>query len=823
MDFISVIKAICQVIGGFGIINADGEFDIVYLSNEISEHTLTAMSGFELEPYTVKAIDKVVVRSEETDIGGTYGDGDNAYIVQGNFLCFGMDAEAIQTVAAGLYANVSGYSWKPCLFEMGISNPIIGCDGIRYKVVTSQGDEFETYIFNSYLSGVQMFDQELESFGTEYRDEVVADDYTNNFILAYRVMKLKATVDGFDLQIENKVGEDEVITKINASAEKITISSSKIDIAGLVKFINEDNGDKTLIDGGKIKTDNLVSISANIGGFVFVDGNMRYLQEDLYKYYEDGTSEGTDIVTKWYSSGFSATKFEQDTDEKVLWFGAHPITSGEGLDDNNYYTEDNLFYPFYITADGKIISKGEENTTIFGSGHNYAYNLVNFSWTDSGSIVVGNESAELKAGYLLLNDLIKFSGKGFDYNDTNILAFNTNGIYSPKINAENISAKESISTSNLYVGDVTVGSGGIYSNGDITAVNNIKVKGTANYLEQDYMCFQTSNGGGSAGYWKLCTITTTGTYVGGPIKFTLSRRSGVGELLVMFNANSSIAGCNVTTIRQNGQAKQCYIIKTSSSTSACTFDIYVAKEEAYGALTVTRVNMSYYVRTRVAIAWSGAYVSALPDGTTAAEWAHYDASTDYHVNYLGASGGITASNTAFPALTLTRAGSSGNAGIKFINSLGTLGALGMAAVSGSLTRYASDLATGYTILDSGNYTSYAQPKITGSANADNGYLRIPSLKIQIAWKKVSTSASIGTAYGSGYETASAISLGNWAAAFSAAPAVSYSASSATSMDLETAVFDAPTATSAGSVFLIRNTMAGTRTLTVYVIGIGTYS
>lgn len=213
MAFSTVIKSVCQVIGGFGVINPDGEFDIVYLSNEAHEQALNAMSGFELESYNVKAIDKVVVRSEETDIGGTCGEGSNAYIIQGNFLCFGMDTDSIAAVAEELYKNVAGFTWRPCLFELGVGNPLIGCDGMRYRVVTSQGDEFETYIFNSYISGVQLFNQELESFGSETRKEVVADDYTEALITAYKVMKIKATVDGFDLQIESKVDDNEIITR----------------------------------------------------------------------------------------------------------------------------------------------------------------------------------------------------------------------------------------------------------------------------------------------------------------------------------------------------------------------------------------------------------------------------------------------------------------------------------------------------------------------------------------------------------------------------------------------------------------------------------
>ncbi len=230
LPFSMVIKAICQIIGGFGIINPNGEFNIVYFSNKGSVYELEAMSGFELEQYSVKAIDKVVVRSEETDVGGQYGDGNNAYIIQGNFLCFGMTADEIGAVANNLYMNVAGFSWRPCCFGPAISNPLIGCDGLRYHVTTSQGDSFETYIFNSYISGVQLFNQELESYGSEYRKETIVNTHTENLVTAYKVMKVKSTVDGFERSIEETNANVDGLSKKYATLEQ-NVNSFQITVA----------------------------------------------------------------------------------------------------------------------------------------------------------------------------------------------------------------------------------------------------------------------------------------------------------------------------------------------------------------------------------------------------------------------------------------------------------------------------------------------------------------------------------------------------------------------------------------------------------------
>lgn len=387
-----------------------------------------------------------------------------------------------------------------------------------------------------------------------------------------------------------------------------------------------------------------------------------------------------------------------------------------------------------IGMTGSIVSVDEAISIIFGSGYKYTYNYTNGQWSGEHNGRSGTKSVLLKAGYLSLNELINFSGDGFSYEDTPVLNFNTDGIYSPDMNTERLKAKLSVSTTDLYAGEARIGGAGITSTGRVLVQgNNLRV------------------------------------------------------------------------------------IKTLPSTTA--------NIECDGALS--------------------------------------------------AGAGANISNPDFPTLNLTRPGVPYYAGFQFNNSLGVLGALGMAKVNGSLTRFRSDLATGYDLLDTENYSSKipaatrsavglmsaadkkkldgiatgankitvdgamsssstnpVQNKVvksqlpTSNQNATNGYIRFPSAKIQVAWIKKSVSTTITTPWGGLYENASPISIGNWAAAFSSVPAISYNVyiSSGDAADTGVNSFSPPTTTSAGSVYLNRGTaLSISRTYTVTAIGIGTYA
>lgn len=79
--------------------------------------------------------------------------------------------------------------------------------------------------------------------------------------------QLQVTADGIASEVSRKVGNDEVISRINQSAESITIQANKINIDGVITAIN--NNGTTTINGGKITTGTLGAnaINANSGKF----------------------------------------------------------------------------------------------------------------------------------------------------------------------------------------------------------------------------------------------------------------------------------------------------------------------------------------------------------------------------------------------------------------------------------------------------------------------------------------------------------------------------------------------------------------------------
>lgn len=157
--------------------------------------------------------------------------------------------------------------------------------------------------------------------------------------------------------------------------------------------------------------------------------------------------------------------------------------------------------------------------------------------------------------------------------------------------------------------------GGTFT-GDVIFDKAIIGKSEYNVLSHDYYVFHTADGAGKAGYWKLCSITITGTYAGAPIIFHMTSRAGNGTLGVNFSGATDISAYSVANIKLTDNINTCYIGKTSGTSSGSVFDIYVKKEEAYGNLTVTRIDFPRYMRDLVTLTWSGTYVASMPAGIT---------------------------------------------------------------------------------------------------------------------------------------------------------------------------------------------------------------
>lgn len=95
-----------------------------------------------------------------------------------------------------------------------------------------------------------------------------AKNYTDSELVDYSTTS--QTADMISQSVAHKVGDDEIISKINQSAEQIEIQANKVDLSGYVTFTNLSTPGQTTIDGGNLTTgtisaDRIAAGSLSIG------------------------------------------------------------------------------------------------------------------------------------------------------------------------------------------------------------------------------------------------------------------------------------------------------------------------------------------------------------------------------------------------------------------------------------------------------------------------------------------------------------------------------------------------------------------------------
>lgn len=136
-------------------------------------------------------------------------------------------------------------------------------DGTKYALPNSIQENIE-YPTIRLISG----DYEISLLGQPtaylYIRLMVQNIYTTQFATKVEMnSKITQTKDEIDLEVSRKVGNDEIISKINQTPETITIQANKVNIGGVITAIN--NNTTTTIDGDKITTGTLNADKVNGG------------------------------------------------------------------------------------------------------------------------------------------------------------------------------------------------------------------------------------------------------------------------------------------------------------------------------------------------------------------------------------------------------------------------------------------------------------------------------------------------------------------------------------------------------------------------------
>ena len=304
-----LLKWICEALGVFGILDTytskngtsyttSTTFDLGVLGpRPVTAISPTSVfSGFQKSDYVCKKIDKVQIRSEEEDIGAIYGTGTNALIIEGNPLFYGMNASELEKCAKQISVNIkdnSDYTAYEAELdsESYLDRPLIN----PLLPISSSTSSIYSYIFNITWTGSQLTTCKIGANGVETRSEVLTSTNSEIIKLNYKTTSIVKNVDGIKTEVSsissktdkaltsieqtdkyieaNVVKNDEVVTKINASQEGVTIKADKISLEGYTTI----NDNFKIDEKGNMEAKNgkfsgeITSTSGTIGRFKITD------------------------------------------------------------------------------------------------------------------------------------------------------------------------------------------------------------------------------------------------------------------------------------------------------------------------------------------------------------------------------------------------------------------------------------------------------------------------------------------------------------------------------------------------------------------------
>lgn len=218
-----VITAICEINGCFGHIGRDGKFYYIYLPQAIEglypRNDLYPANDLyprnpkgekigsgtyidcQYEDFITQGITKLQIRQEDNDIGLIYGNGDNCYIVEGNFLVYGKTSEQLQEIARNIYEKITAITYRPIINCDCMGNPCFEVgDPIR---LSTKYALIETYILERTLKGIQALRDTYKANGVEQYAEKVNGVHQSILQLKGKSNVLERTIEETRLEIKD--------------------------------------------------------------------------------------------------------------------------------------------------------------------------------------------------------------------------------------------------------------------------------------------------------------------------------------------------------------------------------------------------------------------------------------------------------------------------------------------------------------------------------------------------------------------------------------------------------------------------------------------
>lgn len=296
-----VMRDICEANGCFGHIDRSGKFSYVFLPKRqralypeedlypgqtlypnggfndfISIDKSYVVAGGTDSTYMCEPVTKLNIRSTSADVGVTVGDGDNAFIIEGNFLLMGKTQEELETIGTRILGIISDVTYKPCNYTI-VGNPLLEVgDGLTIR--TGQATVY-TLLLQRTLKGVQSLKDQISAAGLEKQIENVNSVDSQIQQIKGKTNELTRTVDATisaltDLDNEMESKFEQTASAISAKVAKtgggesfsweLTDSSWVVKSGDTVLFSVDANNVKISMKNQNVKIDDTgIDFSAN--------------------------------------------------------------------------------------------------------------------------------------------------------------------------------------------------------------------------------------------------------------------------------------------------------------------------------------------------------------------------------------------------------------------------------------------------------------------------------------------------------------------------------------------------------------------------------
>ena len=298
-----VLKAICEINGVFGHFDRTGILTYISLQDTGLYPSDTLYPGDDLYPqsgwaaaeeleyyrsityedYLIDGIDRVQVRQEDGNIGAVVGSGSNTYVVEGNFLTYGLGSADLTKLAWSIYDSIAGKTYRPAKIVSYAMPWIEVGDGLR--AITTD-TEIATFVLTRTMSGIQAMMDTVEAKGTKTQGQSfgiqneIIQLKGKTAVIVRNVDEVSATVTDLEKRTtaQLKVVSDQITAEVKrATDQEVELAGSISVLAGQIEA-KVSRGDLVAAINLEVnKTGSCITMEA--GHFIFKGSNF-YVNED---------------------------------------------------------------------------------------------------------------------------------------------------------------------------------------------------------------------------------------------------------------------------------------------------------------------------------------------------------------------------------------------------------------------------------------------------------------------------------------------------------------------------------------------------------------